>query len=113
MTLIWLACVTAAWTPSDPPAVGYHVEVAGTVVADVNTNQYVVCVPEKYEELSLRVQGFNAAGAVSKWSEPLMLARVHHFDADGDGRAGWPDWGRFVQAFGCVYRADGAVGECQ
>jgi hypothetical protein len=110
-TLIWLACVAIAWAPSDPPAVGYHVERAGVAVATVAANRYVICIPDKGVETEARVQGFNAAGSESPWSDPLVLERVHNFDADGSGVTGFPDLGRFVAAFNTTsadFDADGS-----
>ncbi len=114
MTLIWLACVTAAWTPATGPVVGYHTKLGDVAGADVYTNQAAVCLLNKYEEMPFRVQGFDAGGEVGPWSDPLMLARVHDFDADGisgkpDGVVGWPDWSRFIGSFGCSYRASGVA----
>ncbi len=112
-TLIWLACVGVAWTHATGDVVGYNTEtsIVSTsqvlATARVNTNQYRACAPMKYEPVAFRVQGFNAEGDTGPWSDPLVLARVHNFDPDGDGVIGWLDWVRFVGAFGCRYRASG------
>ena len=114
-TLIWLACVTAAWTPASGPVDGYHTEVFIVETAEViataavNTNQYRACAPRKYEPVALRVQAFNAEGDTGPWSGPLFLERIHDFDT-GDNIVGWPDWGRFIGAFGCRYRTSGVAG---
>lgn len=110
-TLIWLACVATMWTPSIGVLDGYHTEIAGVPGPDVATNQFEICLPEKYTPTTLRVQAFNYTGA-GEWSDPMTLERVHDFDADGDGIAGFGDFGKFIAAFGCRYQASGLVTDC-
>ena len=109
MTLIWLACVMTTWTPASGAPDGYHTELAGVPGPDVATNEYIVCIPEEYVPTELRVQGFNADGS-GPWSHPLLLKRVHDFDAgEDDGVVGWPDFGKFITAFGDRYKPNGVV----
>ena len=112
ITLIWIACVATTWTPSTGEPLGYHTEIAGVRGPDVETNRYVVCLPEKRVPTALRVQGFNATGA-GPWSDPLTLERVHDFDHTGDGSVGMADFGACVGAYGCRYLPGGLAENCR
>ncbi len=116
MTLIWLACVLTTWTPSSGMPDGYRTETReldGSWVrgADVASNRYVVCVPNKYLPTEFRVAGFNEDGD-GVWSDPLILKRVHNFDGVGtDGMVGFDDFGKFINAFGYRHLPGGMVVE--
>lgn len=100
LTLIWLTCVAVAWSSSGGSVAGYHVEVGGALQADVATADAVACVPDLYTSTVVRVQAFDDDGNSSEWSGPLDLTRVHNFDCDGNGAAGFNEYGQFLQAFG-------------
>jgi hypothetical protein len=105
-TLIWAQCVATTWAllfdpevgPTSGKVDGYHVELAGHLVGDVQDRFYTACLPVKYFEVTMRVQGFNATND-GPWSHPMTLERIHNFD-DGSGAVGFPDFGRFIRSFG-------------
>jgi hypothetical protein len=105
-TLIWLTCVAVSWSASVGPVAGYHVEVDG-IVQDVSTERAVACVPDTYTPMIVRVQGFDAAGIVGPWSDPLTLERIHNFDSSGDGVVGYADFGRLQSHFGIRHHPSG------
>jgi len=75
--------------------------------------QALVCVPDKYAEAPVRVAAMDAEGNLGPWSDPLVLERVHDFDADGDGVVGWSDFGMFSQQAMRCYHPNGTIGGCE
>lgn len=106
MTQIWIECIPILWLAASGLVDGYHVEVNGEVVADTPEPAYELCIEQKYTLVTVRVQGFNSAGA-GEWSEPLEVSRVHNFDANDTGVADFKDFGFFIQDFGTCYQPNG------
>jgi len=69
MTQIWIECIPILWLAASGTVLGYHVEVDGEVVADTSEPTYELCIEEKYQTVTVRVQGFNNTG-VGEWSDP-------------------------------------------
>jgi hypothetical protein len=112
-TLIHLACITAAWTLAPGPVAGYRVFIDGLSEMDVAVAQAVVCIPQTYTPTPVTVAGFDADGNLGPVSDPLVLQRVHSFDANADGVISIIDFGAFAQQFGQCYAESGLVGACE
>jgi hypothetical protein len=111
-TLIHLACITAAWAAAPGPVVRYRVFINGLSEMDVAVAQAVVCIPEVYVATPVTVAAFDHDGNLGPVSDPLVLERVHSFDANGDGVISIIDFGAFRQQFGLCYAESGLVAGC-
>jgi len=111
MTQIWVECITTLWLIASGPVLGYHVEIDGQLVAETSEAVYELCIEEKYQLTTMRVQGFNET-TVGEWSDPLEISRVHNFDANDSGVSDFSDFGQFVRDFGMCYKESGVAGEC-